>query len=322
MKTKLTRRNFITKSAGFTAAAGVLGWPGLTMSAESKPWLVGCRDIHLKCAGQPDSWSCMKELGAEGTEVHATTNLDCPNLFHPQRKYNVASADGITVLKDDLAASGCRITAFMMSNRFDEQLEQELESARGLVRAAQQLGVEIIRIDVVPRKLGAEEFLPFAISACKQMCKIAEGTPIRFGVENHGKITNDPEFLDRLFAGVGSPKLGLTLDCANFYWWGHPLRDLYAIYERVAPRVIHTHCKSIRYPDGQKNARRAMGWEYARYCCPVYEGDVDFKRLLKILRRAGYRGDLCVENESLGRLPEPERGAVVKQEIAFLKKLV
>ena len=31
-----------------------------------------------------------------------------------------------------------------------------------------------------------------------------ESTGIVFGVENHGKTTNDPEFLDALFAGVGS----------------------------------------------------------------------------------------------------------------------
>jgi hypothetical protein len=34
------------------------------------------------------------------------------------------------------------------------------------------------------------------------MCEIPEGTPIRFGVENHGKITNNPEFLHKLFNEV------------------------------------------------------------------------------------------------------------------------
>lgn len=319
--TELSRRNFIKSSAGFFAAAGAIGSPYLMQAAPQKPWLVGCRDVHLRVAGAADSWSAMDALGAEGVEVQAALDLTCPNLFHPEHKYTLAAADGIKRLRDDLAAKHCRITAFMMANRFDEQLDKELESARGLVRAAGQLGVEIIRIDVVPRKLNAQEFLPFAIKACQQLCEVAADSPVRFGVENHGKITNDPDFLDKLFAGVGSPKLGLTLDCANFYWWGHPLRDLYAIYERVAPHVVHTHCKSIRYPADQKHARREMGWEYAKYCCPVYEGDIDFKRLVKILRKAGYRGDLCVENESLSRLPEAERGAVVKKEIAFLKQL-
>ena len=317
----LSRRVFI-KTTGLALSAGLLPSAGPLLAAEKKKWPVGCRDLHLKVAGKPDSWSCMKALGAEGIEVQADLNLNCVNLFHPQHKYTLATADGIQVLKDDLAASGCRITAFMMSNRFDEQLDKELEGARGLVKAAQQLGVNVIRIDVVPRKLSGDEFLPFAVGACKQLCAIAEGTPIRYGVENHGKITNNPQFLEKLFDGVGSEKLGLTLDCANFYWWGHPVNDLYPIYEKFAPRAVHTHCKSIRYPADKKNIRREIGWEYGKYNCPIYEGDLDFKRIVKILRKANYRGDLCVEDESLGKFPANEQADVLRKEIALLKKLV
>ena len=84
---------------------------------------------------------------------------------------------------------------------------------------------------------------------------------------------------------------------------------------------MHTHCKSIRYPDDKKNVKREIGWEYGKYCCPIYEGDIDFKRIAGILRKAGYRGDLCVEDESLGRFPQAERGEILKKEIALLKRL-
>jgi sugar phosphate isomerase/epimerase len=309
------------KTTGLALSAAWLSPHPTLLAAESTKWPVGCRDIFLKTAGKPDSWSCMKALGADAIEVGVGTNLACGSLFHPERKYSVATADGIRALKDDLAANGCRISAFMMSNRFDEQLDQELRAARGLVKAAQELGVDAIRIDVIPRALKAGEFLTFAIKACKQMCEIAEGTPVRFGVENHSTTTNDPEFLDKLFNGVGSPKLGLTLDIANFYWWGHPLEHLYPIYQRFASRVVHTHCKNIKYPEDRKNVRREMGWEYAKYNCPVYEGDIDFKRVVQILRQGNYRGDLCVEDESLGKYPEADRGEIVKKEIAFLKGL-
>jgi sugar phosphate isomerase/epimerase len=317
----LSRRSFI-KATGLAVSAGMVPLVGPLAAAAKTKWPVGCRDLHLKVAGLPDSWSCMKALGAEGTEVGVELNLTCSYLFHPQHKYTLATADGIRMLKDDLAASGCRITAFLMSNQFEDRLEQELESARGVVKAAQQLGVNAIRIDVVPRKLDGDKFLPFAIDACKRMCEIAEGTPIRFGVENHGKITNDPQFLEKLFNGVGSSKLGLTLDCANFYWWGHPVNDLYPIYEKFAARVVHTHCKSIRYPADKKNIRREIGWEYGKYNCPIYEGDIDFKRIVKILRKAGYQGDLCVEDESLGKYPANEQADVLRKEIAMLKGLV
>lgn len=317
----LSRRNFIKAAAGLALSAGLAPAAQPLLGAEKSHWPVGCRDLYLKLAGKPDSWSCLRALGGDATEVQVGLDLSCPNLFHPQRKYSVASAEGIRAIKADLADSGCRISAFMMSNRFDQRLEAELQAVRGVVRAAQQLGVQAIRIDVVPRKLKGQEFLPFAIKACRRLCDLAEGTPVRFGVENHSIIANDPKFLEGLFAGVGSTRLGLTLDCANFYWWGHPLKDLYALYEQFAPRVVHTHCKSIHYPADKRNVRRKMGWEYAKYCCPIYEGDIDFKRVAKILRQANYQGDLCIEDESLGHFPEGERAAVIRKEIALLRQL-
>jgi sugar phosphate isomerase/epimerase len=86
--------------------------------------------------------------------------------------------------------------------------------------------------------------------------------------------------------------------------------------------VVHTHCKSIRYPADKKNIRRDIGWEYGKYNCPIYEGDIDFKRIVKILRNAGYQGDLCVEDESLGKYPANEQADVLRKEIVMLKGLV
>jgi len=292
-----------------------------TVTAPSKPLVVACRDTLLKTTKQPDSWSAMKELGVTGIEVEVNPELGCPFLEHPQKKYSLATPSAIASLKDDLSKNGLVITAFLMHNRFDERLEEELAWTKKLVAAAATLDVPVIRIDVVPRRMKREEFLPFAIKACTKLCEIVEGTRINYGIENHGSITNDPEFLRQLFAGVDSPHLGLTLDTANFYWYGHPLNELYGIFERFATRVFHTHCKSIRYPDDKKNVRRPMGWEYDRHCCPIYEGDIDFGKVVTILRKAGYGGDLCLEDESLGKYPQSQHANILKKEIALLRNL-
>ena len=105
-------------------------------------------------------------------------------------------------------------------------------------------------------------------------------TGVRFGIENHGNTTNDPEFLAALFDGVGSKRLGLTLDTGNFYWFGHPLSKLYGLYEQFAPRAFHTHCKSIRYPEDDRERQRPMGWKYGEYNGPIYDGDIDFGRVV------------------------------------------
>jgi len=317
-----SRRDFLKAATGLAVGAGALGIGACGLAAESPRWPVACRDAHLRATGQPDSWAAMKELGADGAEVEVNEDLLCFSLFHPTKKYTLAGAEAIQTLKAELAEHRLAITAFCMHNRLDERLDKELAWAAKLVDAAPQLGVKAIRIDVVPRAVKREEFLPFAVKACKELCRLVEGGPVRYGIENHGNTTNDPDFLERLFDGVGSAHLGLTLDVANFYWYGHPLDELYRLYEKFAPRVVHTHCKSIRYPDDKKNTRRQMGWEYGKYCCPVYEGDVDFKRLAGILRKANYTGDLCLEDESLDKFPKDQRAGVLKREIAFLKSQV
>jgi len=83
--------------------------------------------------------------------------------------------------------------------------------------------------------------------------------------------------------------------------------------------VFHTHCKSIKYPADQRERQRPMGWRYGEFTCPIDQGDIDFHRVVKILRDAGYRNDLCVEDESLGKLPEADLAATVAREIQYLR---
>lgn len=317
-----SRRDFLRSATGLALTGGLLSNRTGGLAAEpSTRWAVACRDAHLKTTGQPDCWSALKQLGADGVEVVVTEELQCPGLFHPQEQYAVADADRLRVLKAELETQGLRISALCMNNRLDERFEREVAWARRCVAAAQQLGVSAIRIDVVPRAIRADDFMPFAVKACRQLCETAEGTPVRFGIENHGQWTNRPEILEALFDGVGSAHLGLTLDAMNFYWFGHPLKDLYRICERFASRTVHTHCKNLSYPEEKRNAPRPMGWEYEQHAAPVYAGDIDYQRVADILRKANYRGDLCLENECLGRFPKEEQAGVLKQEISLLRKL-
>jgi len=317
----MKRRQFIQMTTGTFLGAAVTEVAGRTLAAEpARPLTIACRDSHLKATGLPDTWSAMKELGVAGVEVAVDEDLSCPALYHPTRRYRVGTDEDRKTLQDDVRAAGRVITALCLSNRLDERFEQEVAWVRKVVQAAERLSVRVIRIDVVPRALSQDAFGPFAIKACKQLCELVEGGPVRYGIENHGNTTNDPAFLDRLFDGVGSKHLGLTLDAGNFYWYGHPLGSLYGIYTSFAGRAFHTHCKNIRYPEDRREVRRPMGWEYDRYTCPLDEGDLDYGKVVRILRGGGYTGDLCLENECLGKFPAAERGAVLKREIAALRQ--
>jgi sugar phosphate isomerase/epimerase len=316
----VTRREFAKRSGILAAGAAVAatGLDNIAAAAPKRGVYLGCRDVHLKQVAQPDCWSAMRAIDAESVEATVNDDLTLTGLFHPRQKYSLASPAAIDALRADMQTAGRRITALCMHNHFDARVEFEIQWATQAARAAQALEIPAIRIDVVPHKVPAGEFLAFAVATLRKLIAATESTGVAFAVENHSTTTNDPEFLHPLFERVGSKRLGLTLDTGNFYWFGHPLSKVYELYESFAPRVLHTHCKSIRYPEAEREKRRKMGWEYGKYNCPLYEGDIDFRRVAKILRQAGYANDLCVENESLGKFPADQRGAILAKEIQHL----
>lgn len=318
----MNRRQFIHASTLAVAGAVALERPIAAAPTPPARWPVTCRDNLLKLTGQPDCWAAMTFLEVNGVEVEVNEELACYSLIHPTHKYSLATADGLKLVRDEFQRQGKVITAFCMHNRLDERLDLEVEWAGKLAKAAEQLKVSVIRIDVYPRRLKGDEVLPFAVNACRRLCQAAEGTAVRYGIENHGRVTNDPAFLEKLFDAVGSPKLGLTLDFMNFYWFGHPLKNLAGIFKQFAGRAFHTHCKNLRYPDDQKNVQRPMGWEYAKHAAALYEGDINYRQVAGLLRKAEYRGDLCLENECLDRYPKAQHPEVLKREIALLRSVV
>ena len=319
--TFLTRRGFLYQSSCLlagTAAGTILGRTAIAAQGKAQLTLA-CGDATLGHVKEADCWAALKAIGAQGVEATISEDLSFPRLVHPTRKYSAATPEGLATLKADLLAAGCKITALMMHTRYGVQTERQIEWTVKAAQIAQSLGVSAVRIDVVSHKPDQSQFLQFAIDTLKKIVAASESTGVVFGVENHGRTTNNPEFLDGLFAGVGSKRLGLTLDTGNFYWFGHPLAKVYELYARFAPRVYHTHCKSIKYPADQRDTQRPMGWKYGEYNCPIYQGDVDFRRVVKILRDAGYTNDMCIEDESLGKKPAAECKEILAKEIAHLK---
>jgi sugar phosphate isomerase/epimerase len=324
MNQSLDRRQFLHASgrltAGLAAVSVLAGKSAASAQPQNQNLCLSCRDAHLKQTGRPDCWSALQSIGADGVEVAVGDDLSLAGLFHPDRKYTAASQVGIDLVLADAKAAGKQVSALCMFNRFAQRPDFEVEQARKVAQAAKALGAKAIRIDLAAPKKAPDDFLDFSVKTLKRLIEATEATGVAFGIENHGATTNNPEFLKPLFERVGSPRLGLTLDTGNFYWFGHPLSKLYELYEMFAPRVFHTHCKSIRYPESEREKRRAMGWEYGKYNRPIYEGDIDFRRVVKILRAAGYSGDLCIEDESLDKFPAPERGAILTKEIRHLKE--
>jgi sugar phosphate isomerase/epimerase len=318
-----TRRKFLADAGCLCGSLALVNQFGPAAAAAEKPptWPIACRDSMLRYTGHKDCWSALQAVGAEGLEIMVADDLTLPYLFHPTTKYTLATEAGKERLLADAHAAGQRVAALLMVNRFEERPDFEVRWCAETAASAQAIGAAAIRIDVQRQKLAPEEFLKQAIETLKKVAAAVEPTGAALAIENHGATTNAPEFLKALFAGVGSKRLGLTLDTANIYGAGHPLSKVYEFCEAFASRVFHTHCKSIHYPAEDRERPRPRSWKYREYACPIDEGDIDFVRVVAALQKAGYAGSLCVEDEFLAGLSPDAATKRLARQLQFLKAL-
>ena len=94
-------------------------------------------------------------------------------------------------------------------------------------------------------------------------------------LENHWGLTTTAEGMVRVLEGVNSPWLRAILDMGNFYYDG----DMYTAMERIAPYVDLAHAKT--YPGGGL----------------VFTIDIDYARVFRILKGAGFQGYVSIEME-------------------------
>ncbi len=306
---------------GGTESAARVGACPTRSSAGELVCPVTVRDAHLSETGAADSWAALKAVGADGAEVFVAQDLQCSYLFAPGEKFSIANAEAVRALGKRFADADKKISAFCLGTHYDKDPDGEVAFTMKVAAAAGELGVPAVRIDVLPREIKDDKkFIKLAADVGRRLVKETAGAEVRFGVENHGRFTNHVQSLRKLLVEVDDRRFGVTLDTANFYWFGYPLSTLYELYFEFAPLACHTHAKSISYPPREREKQRQMGWEYGKYCCPVYEGDIDFARVAAIFRERGFSGDLCIENESLGRFPAEQRGAILKREVEHLRK--
>jgi sugar phosphate isomerase/epimerase len=213
-----------------------------------------------------------------------------------------------------------------MSNNFaNPDLDFEVNWTIDAIRAADALGIPAVRIDAMMH--GEEETPPernikVFSQAMRRVLDATSDSKLDLGIENHGYQGNRPDFLEAVFAAVGSPRLGLTIDTGNFYWYGWPLSRVYEIIEQFAPYCKHTHAKNISYPPEMRETQRPVGLEYGKYVRTMAEGDIDHKRVVSILKAGGYDRDLCLEDESLGKFPREEWRKVLKADADYFRSVL
>jgi sugar phosphate isomerase/epimerase len=147
-------------------------------------------------------------------------------------------------------------------------------------------------------------------AALRRVVPAAEDAGVTLAIENHLDMKVDE--LIELIESIGSPNLGVTLDTGNNL---RLFEDPVEVCRKLAPHTRATHIKDIAAWRGDPKA--FSFWPSV----PLGDGIVDLKAVVGFLKKAKYRGLLCVEVDFLHPGHGEEDGAVRKS-LAYLRKVV
>jgi len=315
-------------SAAILAVSLIIATGMTAMAADKSPsgMYVSVRDVFLGPNTFPTPIEGLRALGVEDVEValgrdYGVRALDSTN------KVIIATDEDAKAFRRTADKLGIRICGLLTACDFSAgSMESNTAFIARSIEIADLMGAPAVRIDSAmskEKKLNFEERVQLFAEGLGGALKKTAGSKVTLGIENHGFQGNNLAFLLNVFQLVGSDRLGSTLDTGNFYWRGYPLSEVYGILRALAPYAKHTHVKNINYPADQREIMREAGWEYKKYCCALEDGDLDIAKVVGILAKAGYKGDICIEDESISKcLTEAERVALLKRNVAHIRNCI
>jgi sugar phosphate isomerase/epimerase len=165
---------------------------------------------------------------------------------------------------------------------------QAVENHHKWVEAAAFLGCHSIRVNA--QSEGAyDEQLRLAADGLRRLCEFADGHGIGVLVENHGGLSSDGAWLAATLRAAGHPRAGALPDFGNFLLRRDP-EEWYDRYRGVAELMPLARAVSAKSHDFDAGGN---------------ETHTDYRRMMRIVLDAGYRGHVGVEYEG-ERLSEDE----------------
>ncbi len=155
----------------------------------------------------------------------------------------------------------------------DTERIKAVENHYKWVEAAKFLGCHAIRVNAAGEGT-PDEVKAAAIDGLGRLSEFAAQHDINVIVENHGGISSHGDWLSAVLQGVGKPNCGSLPDFGNFYEY-----DRYQGVKDLMPFAKGVSAKSNVF-DAEGN-----------------ESNIDYRKMLQIVKDAGYTGYVGIEYE-------------------------
>lgn len=317
----VSRRSFLG-SAALAASAPLLA-ASTSTSASAAPAKTPPRPPIKLAIASYSYWHFRTEKVSIETVIEKAAALDVQGVDILHRQMEIPEKEALTKehraylrrLKRHAFRRGIQLAGLSIHQDFVDPdpavLKAQIEHTEKCIEIAYELGVPCIRLnsgrwntikdfDDLMKARGIEPVLPGYSEddgfkwcrECIEKClPKAEECGVTLALENHWGLSRTPEGLLRILDSVPSPWLGALMDTGNF------LEDPYGKLAAIAPRTVYVQAKTY-YGGGE--------W---------YTLDLDYKRIAKILRDAGYTGFVALEMEG-----KENPDLAVPKSIAMLRK--
>lgn len=248
--------------------------------------------------GKMTQFDCVakaKEMGFDAIEF-----IDIEGETYEEKVENAKK------IREEADRIGIEINAYTVAANLyketEEESEQEVERLKGQLDIAKILGAKVLRHDLCweLKKTGnAKSFdlmVPAMAERARAIADYGQSLGIRTCSENHGRIAQDSDRMERMFNAVNHDNYGLLVDIGNFMSIGE---DPAAAVSRLAPYAVHVHVKDVKTSteefEGYKWISRNGTFNVAAI---IGTGSVPIEQCLRALIKCGYDGFLTVEYEA------------------------
>ncbi|MGB3616564.1 MAG: sugar phosphate isomerase/epimerase family protein [Catalinimonas sp.] len=276
-----TRRNFLKRAAGAGLALGAVGltWPA---AAANELFF----DISLA------EWSLHRAL-----QSGALDHLDFPQttrerfgigaVEYVSKFFKSTDADYLDQLKQRCADHNVRSVLIMVDGEGSladldaARRGQAVANHRRWVDAARHLGCHSIRANAYGEGT-AEQVQEAAVDGLSRLTEYGAKQGVDVIVENHGGYSSVGSWLAGVIRRVDSPHCGTLPDFGNFHVREGETYDRYKGVRELMPWAKGVSAKAHEFD--------ASGAEV----------NIDYRRMLRIVKEAGYTGHIGIEYEGGG----------------------